>query len=222
MMTIYGILLKDNLVTDNSKGTLLKEIVGTFLNDSVRDAQGLFDRLCELNAWTTPAEEEDACCVAWDSETYQVTLNDGAPAGLLVTRVDDIILLDVYQLPETVQWRNRKRVHDKNEEVILQAKKLVIRRIAELLKESFDGDLKFAPGSQIRLDKYDMDLDMETPCWFGLESLKVEDEKDEDHKVVLAYKEVEDREHIWTDSLDDLSLCDVQSILYKVEDELSR
>ena len=63
---------------------------------------------------------------------------------------------------------------------------------------------------------------METPCWFGLESLKVEDEKDEDHKVVLAYKEVEDREHIWTDSLDDLSLCDVQSILYKVEEELSR
>lgn len=221
-MTIYGILLKDNLVTDNSKGTLLREIVGTFLNDSVRDAQGLFDRLCELNAWTTPAEEEDSCCIAWDSETYQITLKDGAPAGLLVSRVDDIILLDVYELPETVRWRNRKQVHDKNEKVILQAKKLVIRRVAELLKESFGGDLKFAPGSQIRLDKYDMDLDMETPYWFGLESLKVKDEKDEDHIVVLTYKEVEDREHIWTDSLDDLSLCDVQSILYKVEEELSR
>ena len=64
MMTIYRCLLWDNLIQDTQDGMLLKDTVETFINQKAADAQGLYDRLCELNALTAPPEDQDACCVS--------------------------------------------------------------------------------------------------------------------------------------------------------------
>ena len=235
-MSIYRCLLKDNLLEDDQNGTRLKEIVETYFNLKCKDAQGLFDRLCELNAWTTPPENEDGCCVYWDSEAYIITLKDGTPAGLLISSEDDtrkLYHLCVYELPDDIkrEYGLTKTVHDGNEDAVMEAKKVLIRRVARLLKDHFDGILKFPPKARIRLDKYDMELDMVTPTVFHPSGLMIEGTTRKDcdcENVILSYTETEfdnpdDMKHAcrWTDNLKDLSLSDIQDILYKIEEELS-
>lgn len=237
-MSIYHCLLQENLLDDDQNGTRLKEIIETYFNSSVEDAQGLFDRLCELNAWTTPPENEDECCVDWYSKTYIITLKDGTPAGLLIIPLEEKLQtggyhLYVYELPDDIkrEYGLAKTVHDGNENAIMKAKKLLIKRVAQLLKDHFDGILKFAPKARIRLDKYDMELDMVTPTVFHPSGLMIEGttRKDSDcENVILSYTETDfdspdDIKHAyrWTDRLKDLSLSDIQSILYKIEEELS-
>lgn len=237
-MSIYRCFLRVNLSGDDQDGTRLKEIVETYINSSIKDAQGLFDRLCELNAWTTPPENEDECCVDWYSKTYIITLKDGTPAGLLIIYPDEELQtsgyrLSVYELPDDIkrEYRLAKTVHDYNEVAIMEAKKVLIRRVARLLDDLFDGILKFPAEARIRLDKYDMELDMVTPTVFHPSGLVIEGSKRRDEvgeNVAFSYTETEfndidDMKHAyrWTDNLKDLSLSDIQAILYKIEEELS-
>lgn len=237
-MSIYRCLLRVNLSGDDQDGTRLKEIVETYINSSIKDAQGLFDRLCELNAWTTPPENEDECCVDWYSKTYIITLKDETPAGLLIIYPDEELQtngyrLSVYELPDRIkrEYGFAKTVHDYNEVALMEAKKVLIRRVAQLLDDLFDGILKFPAEARIRLDKYDMELDMVTPTVFHPSGLVIEGSKRRDEvgeNVVFSYTETEfndidDMKHAyrWTDNLKDLSLSDIQAILYKIEEELS-
>lgn len=242
-MSIYRCLLKDNLLEDDQNGTRLKEIVETYFNLKCKDAQGLFDRLCELNAWTTPPENEDECCVDWNSKTYIITLKDGTPAGLLIIHLEEELQtggfhlygyhLCVYELPDDIkrEYALAKTVHDGNEDAIMKAKKVLIRQVARLLKDHFDGILKFPPKARIRLDKYDMGLDMVTPTVFHPSGLMIEGATRKDcdcENVILSYTETkfdnpDDMKHAchWAHNLKDLSLSDIQDILYKIEEELS-
>lgn len=242
MSSIFHRLLQDNLSNDNQNETQLKEIVETYINSNIKDAQGLFDRLCELNAWTTPPENEDECCVDWNDKTYIITLKDGTPAGLLIIPLEEELQtggyhrygyhLFVYELPDDIKrkYSFAKDVHDYNENAIMEAKKVLIRRVEELLKDHFDGILKFAPNARIRLDKYDMESDMVTPTVFHPSGLMIEGETRKDcvcENVILSYTETEfnsidDMKHAcrWTENLKDLSLSDIQAILYRIEEEL--
>lgn len=244
MSSIYHCLLRENLSGNNQNETQLKEIVETYINSSIKDAQGLFDRLCELNAWTTPPENEDECCVDEYSKTYIITLKDGTPAGLLIIPLEEELQtggyhlygyrLFVYELPDDIkrEYRLAKTVHDGNEDAIMKAKKVLIRQVARLLDDHFDGVLKFPAEARIRLDKYDMELDMVTPTVFHPSGLVIEGSKRRDavgENVVFSYTEAEfndidDMKHAyrWTDNLKDLSLSDIQAILYKIEEELKK
>lgn len=123
-------------------------------------------------------------------------------------------------------------IHNSNESVIMKAKAVIIRRIAQLLDDYFDGVMKFSPDARIRLDKYDMELDMTTPMYFHPSGLVIDGCKRKDavgENVVFSYTEVEfnDIDNIkhayrWTDNLKDLSLSDIQSLLYLVEKEIIR
>lgn len=244
MSSIYHCLLRENLSGNNQNETQLKEIVETYINSSIKDAQGLFDRLCELNAWTTPPENEDECCVDEYSKTYIITLKDGTPAGLLIIPLEEELQtggyhlygyhLCVYELPDRIkrEYGFAKTVHDGNEDAIMEAKKVLIRRVAELLNDHFDGILKFSAEARIRLDKYDMESDMVTPTVFHPSGLMIEGTTRKDcvcENVILSYTETEfnsldDMKHAcrWTDNLKDLSLSDIQDILYKIEEELKK
>ena len=125
-----------------------------------------------------------------------------------------------------------KNIQNGNENAIMEAKKILIGRVAQLLDDHFDGVMKFSPGALIRLDKYDMDLDMVTPIVFHPSGLVIDGEKRKDtvgQDVVLSYTEIEyndinemKHEYRWTDNLKDLSLSDIQDILYKIEEELRK
>lgn len=98
MITIYRCLLWDNLIQDTQDGMLLKETVEAFINQKAADAQGLYDRLSELNAWTAPPEDQDACCVSRYDRIYEITLKDGRRAGLFVSNDDGQYHLQVFAL----------------------------------------------------------------------------------------------------------------------------
>ena len=248
-MTISLCLLKDNLILDSQDGTLLKKIVDAYLNEMLQDPQGLYERLCELNGWAEPSENENECCRDYNSETYPIVLKDRTVAGLLVCRNEGRVSLQVYAPSEEERsgwgvWEETlvkedmlKRIHDESESVIMEAKKLVIRRIAELLEKHFDGVLRFAPDARLRLDKYDMELDMTIPIVYRPSGLMVEGGKPKDgpsENVVFSYVEIDGEQQCdalndeprplyrWTDNLKDMSFDDILAVLYKVESELAK
>lgn len=113
-------------------------------------------------------------------------------------------------------WLDRfvhSRFRAKNDAVIENAKRTIILRIKDIVSAE-GGSVEFGKVKAVRLDKLDLDADVVIPYAFC--PVKLEFSKEEEG-LILSYR---DDENKWTDNLKDLSLCDVQSILYTVENEL--
>lgn len=125
-----------------------------------------------------------------------------------------------------------KSIRDADNGVIQEAKTLLIQRISNLLSTYFDGTLKFPQKARIRLDKLDYDLDIVTPMYFRPSALTISSKQTDNRllnaEVCLSYVECEfdsfesmRHPNRWCDDLRDLSLSDVQNVLFKVEESIA-
>ena len=106
---------------------------------------------------------------------------------------------------------DKREIRKANDIAIQKAKEILTTQVATILKENHEGKLEFKTTECVRLDKLDLDLDMTTPMWFQVNSLHTE----ENDAVILRYTDEEGNE--WTDNITDLTLSDIQGILYLLE-----
>ena len=99
------------------------------------------------------------------------------------------------------------RLYDK---LVADANKVLADGITTLMDQR-GGSIDLSAGPEIRLDAYDMSLDMTVPAWF--QPLRLH--RDADGLPMLSYMNREDG-MAFDDYLRDLTLSDLQTILQRI------
>ena len=104
-LTIHKTIAVENLMTDDNKGTLIKEIVEKHRpseREELTDfqAQAIYDDIARLDGWAEPAEDRSETALDYFDRfnTATVVMNDERKAGLVIYKQEGLFHVQLFKI----------------------------------------------------------------------------------------------------------------------------
>ena len=185
--------------------------------EAAKDLKAMAD---SAMATDTEIRDNAKTVLAWDASMAEWPEERpiGEATALSFFRAVDSINRPEYEL---MLWILRPYPADKArkraDRAVEAAKRCLINAIRGLLRSVGD-PICFARAAYVRLDKYDMTIDETMPAWFRLVMVTAQLDADGIPSVIYSDTEQGNQYGVeYNDYLTDLSLSDIQGILYAVE-----
>jgi len=98
MSTLFKTLYVDSVPGETRTRSKVRQVIRRHTKDHVYDGQAIYDELAGMNALAAPApDERETLLEPWET-AGQITLLDGTPAGIKITRLDNKMYVEIFAI----------------------------------------------------------------------------------------------------------------------------